>query len=423
MSCFELLSEAWSNPYTIFIETIFGNRPTKSHFAAVDGLRALSFLWVFVSHLLLLPDRYFKTCLTIPDTIESIASGGYQGVTCFFVLSGFLVAYILSSAVDKNNVLTKNKYGGLTLEIFLAFLQKRFFRIAPSFYFSVFLTAFYPHDSSDNIFYNWPSYLIFINNYFSTSLYWSVAVEMQFYLISALPMYLYLSKPVYGFITSGIMIAIPLLIRTLIAANYANDFPKYASLTYFNMIARADAYGVGMLVFMTWEAYMKDRPSSLTNEYYLNPGKNHLCLQATMFIIWTLIFISILSIFFFMGCCSLPAFWPYSFTMYHNISMFSFACSTGSLILITLDGYISLINFVLSSPLWIPLASLSYTGYLLTDITINLYSVFYTKVLAIDNMNKIPFVILQYLCFALVIALPVTVFIEKPFIFIASKLF
>lgn len=424
MSCFD----SWSNPLTFFTETIFGNRTASPRFAAIDGLRALSYLWILIDHGVT-NSSYYVEVYSTPLLLDKFIDFSFQGVTCFFVLSGFLVAYILTSAVDKNNLHNKNKYGGLTLEIFTVFLSKRFFRIAPAFYFSVLVTNLslrFDRSYDDlNFALNWPSYIVFINNYFSGSLFWSVAVEMQFYLISALPMYLYLSKPLYGFIASGFMIAIPFLIRTIFSVNYENDNVSFLSSTYFNTITRADAYGVGMLVFMIWEAYMKDRPSSLSSEYYQNTNTHQSSIKATMLLIWVLIFVSVASMFLF-ASYDPPDYWPYSTTMFTNISYLSFACGSGSLILISLDGYISPINYILSSSVWIPFAGISYTGYLSSALTTGLYCNFVTVVLQfrkIDELGGIYFLIIQLICINFIFSILITVFIEKPFINIGAKLF
>ena len=65
----------------------------------LDGLRAIAVLWVIVLHTMLNNAPLFSDCFwsDFKDTswwVEPIGKGDY-GVDIFFVLSGFLIGYIL----------------------------------------------------------------------------------------------------------------------------------------------------------------------------------------------------------------------------------------------------------------------------------------------------------------------------------------
>lgn len=151
--------------------------------ADIQGLRAIAFLSVFIFHL-----------------NKAWLPGGFLGVDIFFVISGYLITTITISDMDKGRFTFGN------------FFKKRLVRIAPAYYaliFGVSLAACLFYLSTDiKTFRDDLSYaLIFLSNkifsrgdsYFGAKLSenallhtWSLAIEMQFYLI--LPFILYFVK-------------------------------------------------------------------------------------------------------------------------------------------------------------------------------------------------------------------------------------
>ena len=152
-------------------------------FPNLDGLRFFAFFSVFLAH------SFFTTVPELKghwiyETVTFVTSKGIFGVNFFFVLSGFLITYLL--LVEKDLKGTVNvKY----------FYFRRFLRIWPLYY-AVVLFGFvvlpiaYSYIGKDfgspgNI---W-LYLFFLSNYDTTTtnailgILWSIAVEEQFYLI------------------------------------------------------------------------------------------------------------------------------------------------------------------------------------------------------------------------------------------------
>ncbi len=98
--------------------------PSKAHFAAIDGLRAVAVLSVIAYHAL------GRISATHPASAGAIAIGT-RGVDLFFVISGFCLAY---------PVLVAHRAGvgrPLDASAYLHFLGRRFSRIAPPFYAAV----------------------------------------------------------------------------------------------------------------------------------------------------------------------------------------------------------------------------------------------------------------------------------------------
>ncbi len=166
----------------------------KRHIEKVDFLRGIAILLVFVYHAsLVIFGLYYKNYnysgfwlnyKSIPKIdvmlLFTPAAFGWSGVSLFLIISGFLIHY---------GTIKKDKFKpGL-------FFNKRFWRIWPPYF--VALTFFFifkgPHDLL-----NFFSHLFLIHNLFDTTVYginpsfWSLALEMQLYLIY--PLYLFLYK-------------------------------------------------------------------------------------------------------------------------------------------------------------------------------------------------------------------------------------
>ena len=162
----------------------------KVFFPNLDGLRFISFFLVFLYHTYLTFFHNIKD--TSPDTydyIQRLFQNGNLGVNFFFVLSGFLITYLL---------IKEKEYKG---KIHVPhFYVRRILRIWPLFYMCVFIgfiifpiikryTGQEPHEIAN------PAYYLFFANNFDfmhswpvkpdatlLSVLWSVAVEEQFYL-------------------------------------------------------------------------------------------------------------------------------------------------------------------------------------------------------------------------------------------------
>lgn len=141
-----------------------------------DGLRAIAFLWVYLTH---------KGHLGI------VSMGGY-GVHLFFVLSGFLIIGILHG--DRQEI----ERGHLAVKTTLArFYTSRMFRIWPVYLVVVLIAALIRHFQLNDPYAidEWISLMTFTVNLFVGYVWpeyprgygalWSVAVEEQFYLLAA----------------------------------------------------------------------------------------------------------------------------------------------------------------------------------------------------------------------------------------------
>jgi peptidoglycan/LPS O-acetylase OafA/YrhL len=203
-----------------------GNRPDpfdykyrsapETHISALDGLRGVAILLVLSFHVLNNP--------TFPHAWGRISGRGWVGVDLFFVLSGFLITGILLRSRDTTNY-------------FSTFYLRRFLRIAPVYYLWLFLILIVipwmhrhfgtPSPASSYTFQQQILYWLNLSNLRSAffpleiglaSIYWSLAVEEQFYAVW--PLCVRLLKPqrvatvcITGLLVSPLLRMVPLIQR------------------------------------------------------------------------------------------------------------------------------------------------------------------------------------------------------------------
>lgn len=198
----------------------------------IQGLRALAVIFVVIFHI-----------------NSNWLSGGFIGVDMFFVISGFLISKgMIKQITDK----TFN---------YIHFLKGRIKRIVPAYIVMLIVVgicSFYvliPSDLS-NFLYDLRNSLIFMSNfgfakandYFGVKSYeksflhtWSLSIEMQFYLI--LPIFIYLiPKHLYKwFLGLGIVCV---LFYTQFHINVIENKIEM----YFSLLARSAEFGVGIAI-------------------------------------------------------------------------------------------------------------------------------------------------------------------------------
>lgn len=197
---------------------------SKVFFPNLDGLRFICFLLVFFYHC---NETLFRKIAnpTFRDILNFLSKNGNVGVNIFFVLSGFLITFLLIKEKELTNTVNlKNFY------------LRRILRIWPLFYLCLFLgfvlfpflkyhTVPSPLEIS-----NFWSYLFFAGNFDFIKIWprtpdalnllvlWSVAVEEQFYLVWPVILKCF-SKKYYTYIFI-IIIFSTLVFRSFFISNY-----------------------------------------------------------------------------------------------------------------------------------------------------------------------------------------------------------
>jgi peptidoglycan/LPS O-acetylase OafA/YrhL len=217
---------------------------TRKYFDTFDALRFFAFLKVFLLHLPLVNFPVFNF----------LQQGGGMGVSFFFVLSGFLITYML--------IMEKSTTGRIQLR---QFFWRRILRIWPLYYAMVafaFLTPwllqlFGLSSSSTGYTPNWLLSLSFLENYqmiitndhpnvSPLGVTWSLCIEEHFYLVWGLAFYLLPVKRIPIFFLACMVIAV--ISRFLFLRNglptidlLTNiDFFVYGSIPAYILVRKGD---------------------------------------------------------------------------------------------------------------------------------------------------------------------------------------
>jgi peptidoglycan/LPS O-acetylase OafA/YrhL len=170
-------------------KTIMSN--DKLYFKNLDSIRFIAALMVFLQHAVSPSYEYLPIKNTIWEKLLNIISSGGTGVSIFFVLSGFLITYLLISEYELNSKISI-KY----------FYLRRVLRIWPLYFLVVaFSFLLYPFLKSligmnNPLGSNFLYHLTFLSNFdviniekhcygsdaMSQNITWSVSIEEQFYL-------------------------------------------------------------------------------------------------------------------------------------------------------------------------------------------------------------------------------------------------
>jgi peptidoglycan/LPS O-acetylase OafA/YrhL len=230
---------------------------------ALDGIRALSVAWVVGLHTLtglvnvartnpsfVVPHSYFvliKAWYTSPVML------GQAGVDLFFLLSGFLICYLLERELRTT--------GSLNIP---RFLWRRWLRITPAYIVAILLYSVVTWRPC--LKWGWTN-LLFVNNFLGPQLFqgrdspdginseqtsclghsWSIAIEFQMYLLSPFVVLLMHRLGRVGWFPPVLLFAVSVASRAWFLLEIQNK-SEYESLVYNKPHTRASPYFVGMLV-------------------------------------------------------------------------------------------------------------------------------------------------------------------------------
>lgn len=210
----------------------------KTHFKGLNSLRALAAFTVVIGHVELLKSRngYSNFGEILPD--------GHLGVILFFVISGFLITYLLMEE--------KKTYGNINLKFFYI---RRILRIWPLYYLTLllswlFFTGDYTITGSILSLTIFPNVAQAIGEAWSTSpQIWSIGVEEQFYLIWPL-IVIFIRKKWIPFLLLVFVLAYDLAphIINYIDHNYGGNKAIFVQLQKFIYDSKFSAIALGSLM-------------------------------------------------------------------------------------------------------------------------------------------------------------------------------
>ncbi len=334
-----------------------------SNYASIDGVRAVSILLVLVYHTFLVfhlshPEHNITSMLSELGLGWAWAWNGDKGVDVFFVMSGFLI----SSILFREN----SKTGKIDLK---RFYWRRYLRLTPAYYFMLTVYWLMTGPNSEWI---WANYL-YVSNFIDYSHQaagwtWSLAVEEQFYFIYPLiliAMLKYAKSPsvvliallVISFVVRIVIVLLDDTIRTTPASQvYLNDayFNHYFTVFYDNLHTRFGSLVIGCLAAYYFHFHL-DKLKEIAN--------------ARLGVVFTIV--GVFLVVFFMA---FPAFstsfdqYPALNVLYYIFNRTLFSLGIGLMIVAMLLQQHVIANLMrkfFSMAFWYPIASLSYSLYLI----------------------------------------------------------
>ncbi|RZK24251.1 MAG: acyltransferase, partial [Flavobacterium sp.] len=215
----------------------------KGIITSVILLRAIAALGVCFVHLKMLTD--FKTSAFL----NYIFVNGQQGVTIFFVISGFILPYSLY----------KKQY---QIKDFFNFILKRSVRVDPPYWCCILLLFILtPLPFSDfnfrGILFHITYLVPFIKSaHWYSDIFWTLSIEFQFYILLGLLYPVFMKLPYYVSILIIVLVSalcLKFTYRGIIIANlYQFAFGYIAFMAYTNMIDRKKF----IIVFVLFTAYI-----------------------------------------------------------------------------------------------------------------------------------------------------------------------
>ncbi len=224
----------------------------KTYFRNLDGFRAIAATFVIIGHCQTWIHEHSPTPILVFDPWGHKLAG--FGVDFFFVLSGFLISFILFTELEKTNAISIKRFYqrrilrlwplyfvfGITTIVFGTFLshligfegapQSRETMLGNLLYLCTFTTNFQTMNHTAN------DYSAFFLGHF-----WSLGVEEQFYLIFA-PLVLFCKNRIQILLLSFIAIGY------FLTAWHFNFYDDYTMFTYNFTLNRFFHFGLGALL-------------------------------------------------------------------------------------------------------------------------------------------------------------------------------
>jgi peptidoglycan/LPS O-acetylase OafA/YrhL len=193
---------------------------------SLDGFRAISIILVLIAH--------NRLAVGFPKQYVEIARHGVLGVTIFFVISGFLITYLLLTEDAKNGTISLKR-----------FYINRSLRILPVFMlYMIFIIIWGNFESTGVARLDILHVFTFTGNFYmkhawATAHFWSLSVEEQFYVFW--PAMLILFRK-HLKIVLAILISCSCIIRVVIY-----KFPAYSTILLSPFFSYSDAIFIGAL--------------------------------------------------------------------------------------------------------------------------------------------------------------------------------
>lgn len=336
--------------------------PRHGHFHILDGLRAIAVLWVVAFHCVLMTNTVNLDLMFSLRARPVLAwtRWGLYGVDIFFVVSGFIIGYLLMKEVKDTG----------TLDI-PRFYLRRALRLLPAYYVTMLVCSIVIPLNLKNIWAN----LLYVNNLLPFEHQfmhwaWSLAIEEQFYILFPWLLLLFArSRLRWTLFLAGMLAAV--IIRASIMAYQPVQFPLHWRLDasyfeYFDLLYGRLHERYGALLMGAGVAY-----------YYLNGGLSgglwrHKGLRTGLALVVLLTLLPALLTPEVTDPAVIEQPYYYLFVVHYP---YVFAAGIAILLLLCLGEHSqhSILRRALSARFWFPFSQLSYSAYLVHPIVILLF--------------------------------------------------
>ncbi|GBM80809.1 Nose resistant to fluoxetine protein 6 [Araneus ventricosus] len=408
-------------------EKILNTSSAEGQLPCLHGIRFFSMCWVILCHTYLATfSSNLRNPLEAQEMVDhwtfQIILNGFFSVDTFFLLSGFLVAYLFFKQADKLD----GKFP------WLLFYVHRYIRLTPVYLVVMLLVTFikpflgsgplWPDsDIDENCKANWWWNLLYINNFVSsdkqcTGWAWYLALDMQFHVITPLFLITLWKWPKIGYSVAGLFLGIQFITNFAITFHYnlisglakavdqggsfdviMNRMTDYFDLIYHKPYNRIGPYLVG-LVLAYYLCTRKDKPIKL----------NPLALSAG----WLVALITLFTCQFVLYH---ENFSRVGTSFYNALTHVGFASGVAWIIFVCVIGQGGAVNSILSWHLWLPFSRLSYCAYLFHPIIHQTYFMSTRALIEFSHTNVVLF-FLGLLLIAYTTALLATLLLESPVI-------
>lgn len=380
-------------------------QPRQDRFAIIDGLRALSILWVISFHVIYFAGTTKPELVGLFNRPEFFgARKGTFGVDVFFTISGFLIAWLLFSEYKTNNCLNIKQ-----------FYFRRVFRILPAYFFVLAIIAIGDPNNIENIGFN----IIYLNNFLPgyqqfMPWSWSLAIEEQFYTVFPLLLLVLFRFPKRVLWILSALLVLAFAIRyQVIYTNYLFELyePYQSSWRNYDLIYVKPHTRYGGILIGVIVAYLvvyTPAIERLDRRKWLGRLMVLICIMGVVSYLFFTPGTGILKVSH--GLALLLAAYRYFFNLFiAGIILYCF----------TTEGKLSWISKVLSAKFWFPFAQLSYSAYLIHPIIVLISIGFFYRE-GIPGRMEMGAIMLGLIFIVFLTAIMIFLLVEKPFMNIRS---
>ncbi|XP_041479403.1 nose resistant to fluoxetine protein 6-like [Lytechinus variegatus] len=406
-------------------------KKSKENLAALNGLRVISMFWVILGHSF---SFYLGRLDNFSELFEEMQSFGYlaivnstYSVDTFFVLSGFLTAYLTLKQLDSKRL-------GSAFSWFVFYFH-RWWRLTPVYMATIGIWALlkphfaqgvltdYGHEvTRDYCGRTWWAHMLYINNLYpwpndleQTCMghAWYLANDMQFYIISPLILIILYRNCKAGMALIGSIMLISL--GSLAGLNYyyginmdpwyqqppyndrLADYPEQ-DVTYAKPYTRIPPYLVGMVM-----GYI----------IFKLKGKQLKLKKIYVFTGWLIALGTLFAVVYGAYGCLNRYIEQWESMIYLTVGRLAWGIGIAWIIFACLNGYGGPIGVLLDWSFWIPMARLTYCAYLIHPI-LQYSAITYNKTLFHMDYLSLSFFFGGCLLFSYAAALIMSLVLESP---------